>query len=180
METTSKLGNQVPLYLLPGAVTEIYDEITDLRYKWAKRKCSWDDILLRGKHLWGIYKWIQVIAQQYDDNVLKAFDTIGIAKDMDRLSVHISWCLDPSENVRNIPIAQPDCNFRKLRYYFLCLPYGRQIQIAQELSLFKKEDAGIKDPVLFTRLCERSLGEGKVLDFWHKSKEFYQKFGPSS
>lgn len=55
---------------------------------------------------------------------------------------------------------------RHLRYRFLTLPFGIQIQIAQTLDLFLDEDRGIKDPELFRRVSRRAVEEDKLSDLW--------------
>lgn len=77
---------------------------------------------------------------------------------------------DVQDAVRALPQATDvESNvdpMRHLRYRFLTLPFGIQIQIAQALELFRDEDRGIKDPELFRRVSQRALQEDKLSQLW--------------
>ena len=56
----------------------------------------------------------------------------------------------------------------QLRYHFLTLPVGIQIQLVQDLGLFREEDRGILDPELFRRVIQRASDQDKLSELWDK------------
>jgi hypothetical protein len=51
---------------------------------------------------------------------------------------------------------------RTLTYRFLDLPHVTRIFLAQSLGLYKNEDEGLQDSVLFDKIFERAVKEGKL------------------
>lgn len=64
------------------------------------------------------------------------------------------------------PSEVPVLDIRQLTYRFLGLPFTRQIEIAQRLSLLHDEDEGVGEAELRRRIFQRAAEAGRIDELW--------------
>jgi hypothetical protein len=76
----------------------------------------------------------------------------------------------PSTGATMVEVDPTDAA-RTLTYRFLDLPHVVRLQIAQSLGLYRNEDEGLLDSVLFDRIFERATSDARLEQLWQKVEE---------